>query len=80
MDNNPGAFVHPVIEKYSFNTSHEELIKNRKSSLEKFITQVTNHPILCKDPVIEKFFADGKFNEKVYIQLYNYILFIIIII
>jgi len=64
LDNNPGAFVHPVIEKYSFNTTHEELIKNRKYSLEKFITEVTNHPILYKDPVIEKFFADGKFNEK----------------
>jgi len=64
LENNPGIFVQPVIDKYSFNTTHEELMKNRKYSLEKFIKQITTHPILQKDLVIEKFFAKGKFNEK----------------
>lgn len=64
LENNPGIFIQPVIEKYSFNTTHEELIKNRKYSLEKFVKQITTHPVLKKDPVIEKFFSDNKFNEK----------------
>ena len=54
-----------MIEKYSFNTTHEELLKNRKYSLEKFIKQITTHPVLKKDPIIEKFFSTNKFNEKV---------------
>jgi len=64
LKNNPGNFVQPVIEKYSFNTTHEELLKNRKYSLEKFIKQITTHPVLKKDPIIEKFFSTNKFNEK----------------
>ncbi|KAG4095148.1 hypothetical protein H8356DRAFT_997370 [Neocallimastix lanati (nom. inval.)] len=64
LENNPGIFIHPVIEKYSFNTTHEELVKNRQNSLNKFLSQITTHPVLKKDPVIEKFFSDNKFNEK----------------
>lgn len=64
LENNPGVFVQPVIEKYSFNMTHEELVKNRQYSLEKFLKQVSSHPILKKDPVIEKFFDNKKFNEK----------------
>jgi len=64
LENNPGVFIQPVIDKYSFSTTHEELVNNRKVSLEKFIKQITTHPILKKDPVLEKFFADTKFNEK----------------
>jgi len=63
-ENNPGVFIHPVIEKYSFNTTYEELTKNKKYSLEKFLNQITTHPVLSKDPVIEKFLANDKFNEK----------------
>jgi len=64
LENNPGIFIYPVIEKYSFNTTHEELVKNRQNSLEKFLNQITTHPVLKKDPVIVKFFSDNKFNEK----------------
>ncbi|ORX45215.1 hypothetical protein BCR36DRAFT_414672 [Piromyces finnis] len=64
LENNPGIFVQPVIEKYSISTTHEEAIKNRKYFLEKFLKQISNHPVLRKDPVIEKFFVAGKFNEK----------------
>ena len=75
VENNPGIFIHPVIEKYSFNTTHEELVKNRQNSLNKFLSQITTHPVLKKDPVIEKFFSDNKFNEKVN-NIYIYIVFV----